>query len=32
MRIMRAIRMVEGQQDGLFRAWVAIHGETDSER
>ena len=30
--IVRAFRIVEDQQDGFFRAWVAIHGETDSER
>jgi len=30
--IVRAFRIVEGQQDGLFRAWEAIHGKTDSER
>ena len=30
--IVRAFRIVEGQQDGLLRAWVAIHGETDPHR
>jgi hypothetical protein len=30
--IVRAVRIVEGQQEGLFRAWVAIHGKTDPDR
>ncbi len=30
--IVRAFRIVEGQQDGLLRAWVAIHGEEDAHR
>ena len=29
--IVRAFRIVEGQQDRLIRAWVAIHGETDPD-